>query len=112
MRYVLDLNNTEFEVMKLFNKEVLFTPDRINKETVPKGVYVYEVRHDDESVGDIVQLGKGILVNFYGTIITKEPIQLDGNYKDIDEEHDLGYTNKVMSVSEFMKTKNKQREER
>jgi len=62
-----------FEEIELFGKPALFTPVRIDRNTVPKGLYLYEVRYDDEAGGDPVQIGRGILVNHYGTIITIEP---------------------------------------
>jgi len=66
-----------FEEIELFGKPALFTPVRIDRDTVPKGLYLYEVRHDDESQGDPVQIGKGILVNHFGTVITREKLRLD-----------------------------------
>ncbi|MFZ5967650.1 MAG: LPD28 domain-containing protein [Bacillota bacterium] len=66
-----------FEEIELFGKPALFTPIRIDRNTVPKGLCLYEVRHDDESQGDPVQIGKGILVNHLGTVITCEKLKLD-----------------------------------
>ncbi len=36
----------------------------------------YEIRHSDEDWGEPVELAHGIGVNYYGTVLTREPIQL------------------------------------
>ncbi len=36
-----------FELMELFGKTVLFTNMRVDRSTVPDGLYVYEVRDED-----------------------------------------------------------------
>jgi len=80
-----------YEEVELFGKTVLYTPIRIAPNTVPKGLYFYEIRHADDDWGEPVQLGHGILVNHFGTIISREPIELgkDG-FRDI-EHQDFSY---------------------
>lgn len=46
MRY--DAMTEDFEEITVFNKPALFTNIRIDKATVPKGLYMYEVRHNDD----------------------------------------------------------------
>ena len=38
--------------------------------------YRYELRHGDENWGEPVTLSRSILVNYYGTVLTREPFQL------------------------------------
>lgn len=62
---------------------------RINRNTVPKGLYLYKVRHDDEGWGNPLQIAKGIMVNHFGSIITRGQVQLPANgYLDIDPKKD------------------------
>lgn len=82
-----------FEEIELFGKPALFTPVRIDRNTVPKGLYLYEVRHDDESWGDPVQIGRGILVNHYGTVITREKLHLDKDGFLNIEPDDFNFSN-------------------
>lgn len=91
---------TEIEVL---GKPALFHDMRIDRNTVPKGLYLYEVRHDDEGWGDPVQLAKGIMVNHFGSIITREQIRLPANgYLDIDPEKDWNYAGgDCRTVKEF-----------
>lgn len=71
-----DAMTAAFEEVSVFQKPALFTPLRIDRGTVPEGLYLYELRHADEDWGDPCQLARGILVNHYGTVLTREPIQL------------------------------------
>lgn len=91
---------TEIEVL---GKPALFHDMRIDRNTVLKGLYLYEIRHDDEGWGDPVQIAKGIMVNHFGSIITREPIRLspDG-YLDIEPEKDWNYAGgDCRTVKEF-----------
>ncbi|EOS69480.1 hypothetical protein C818_02261 [Lachnospiraceae bacterium MD308] len=69
MRY--DAKELSYEKVEVFGEKAIFTDVRVERRSVPKGLYQYEVRHDDESFGYPVEIAKGILVNFYGTLLTK-----------------------------------------
>jgi len=93
----------QFEEITVFGKPALFHDMRIKRESVPEGLYLYEVRHDDDGWGDPVQIARGIMVNHFGSIITREPIKLppDG-YLDIDPEKDWSYAGgDCRTVKEF-----------
>lgn len=107
-----------FEEITVLDKPALFTGIRIERDTVPKGLYLYEVRGDDDGGSDPVQIARGIVVNHYGSIITREPIKLpqDG-YLDIDPEKDWNFAGgDCRTVKEFQekyppaKKKEKERE--
>lgn len=53
-----------------------FNDMRIERNTVPKGKYQYEVAGDDDSGAEPARVKKGILVNFFGTLICNEPLPL------------------------------------
>ena len=87
--------NKRFEQIRLFDKPVLFTQSRINNNDLPKGIYKYELRHDDECQGIIVEISTSVLVNYWGTIISNKPIPLDKDgYREIDEDYDIQYLSK------------------
>ena len=93
-----------YEEITVLDKPALFTSIRLDRSTVPRGLYQYEVRSDDDGLGDPVQIAKGIMVNHWGTILTREPIKLppDG-YLDIDPEKDWNYAGgDCRTVKEFM----------
>ena len=75
MRY--NAMEERFEEIEVLGKPALFHDMRLERNTIPKGLYLYEVRYDDDGVGNPVQIAKGIMVNHLGSIITREPLPLD-----------------------------------
>lgn len=81
--------------MKLFNKLVLFSYLRIDPKDLPSNIYKYEVRSDDEGLGFICELAKSIRVNFWGTVLSDKPINLNKDgFLIIDEDRDIQYLDK------------------
>lgn len=56
-----------------------FNDMRIDRGTIPEGKYQYEVAGDDDSGGDPARVQRGVLVNFFGTLICDEPLPLGGD---------------------------------
>ena len=73
MRYHAE--ELRYERVRIFEKEAFFNCDRIQGASVPEGLYQYEVRHDDEGLGNPVQIARGILVNFYGSLLCREKLE-------------------------------------
>ena len=73
MRYCAD--ELHYERVRILEKEAFFTCDRIQEDSVPEGLYQYEVRHDDDGLGYPVQIARGILVNFYGSLLCREQLE-------------------------------------
>lgn len=71
-----DANRLTYDEVTIFDVPALFTDLRVDRSTVPDGVYRYEVRYSDEYGGEPVELARGIMVDFFGTVLTREPIQL------------------------------------
>ena len=72
MRY--DVMKEHYTEIRLFGKPALFNDMRLDQDTVPKGLYLYEVRYDDET-WEPVQIAKGILANHLGSILTRERLR-------------------------------------
>lgn len=62
-KYPVDVMEEDFEDVTVLGQPMLFTCARVDRSTVPKGLYLYEVRHDDDQRGDPVQLARWIMVN-------------------------------------------------
>ena len=60
-----DVMKEHYTEIRLFGKPALFNDLRLDQNTVPKGLYLYEVRYDEET-WEPVQIAKGILVNHLG----------------------------------------------
>ena len=88
----------EWEKVEVLGKEGLFADYRVNRDTIPDGYFMYEIRHDDDCQGDPVQIAKWVMVNFLGTLLVKEPFELEPSptinnaYLNIDPEEDWSYT--------------------
>ena len=71
-----DANRLTYDEVTIFGVPALFTDLRVDRSTVSDGVYRYEVRYSDEYGGEPVELARGIMVDFFGTVLMREPIQL------------------------------------
>ena len=76
MSRFVDAQTEKFEEIGIFGVPALFTPLRISKDSVPLGVYKYELRHDDECQGIASEIARVILVNHWGSILTLRPLDL------------------------------------
>lgn len=94
----------QYQEIRVLGKPALFHDMHLERDTVPKGLYLYEVRHDDDCTANPVQIARGIMVNHYGSILTCEPIKLPGSgYLDIDPEKDWEFGGgDCRTVGEFM----------
>lgn len=66
----------KFEDVTVLGHPMLFTCLRVDRDTVPQGMYMYEVRHDDDQQGEPVQIANWIMVNHWGTLISNRPHSL------------------------------------
>ncbi|NLU24209.1 MAG: hypothetical protein GXW99_05725 [Clostridiales bacterium] len=66
----------EFEHVELFGKPALYTSSRIDRSTVPKGFYCYDLRGSDCDPGKPVRLENWVVANHAGTVVTAKPITI------------------------------------
>ena len=96
-----DAMEQSFEEVYVLGNMMLFTDIRIDRESIPKGLYMYEVRHSDADWTEPCQIGRGIRVNFYGTLISNCPILLDsGSLRDLSHE-DWSFEGSESTVEEY-----------
>ena len=85
----VDARKERFELVEVFDRPMLFTCLRVDRDTVPQGMYMYEVRHDDDQQGE--------------TPFKLEPNRYNNNaYRHIDPENDWNYTGELCSAREYM----------
>lgn len=69
-----------YEKGYLFGVAALFTSERIDKETLPSGLYVYEVRHKDSDRDTLeecpYELCNWCNTDFFGTFLSARPITM------------------------------------
>lgn len=66
----------EFKRVELFGKPALYTSSRIDRSTVPKGFYCYDLRGSDYDPGKPVRLENWVVANHAGTVVTAKPITI------------------------------------
>lgn len=87
---VYNAEEQRYEEVRFQGMPALFTSLRLDVHSIPKEMYRYEMRYDDDTC-EPCQLAKGILVNHYGTLLTNDPIQLPADgYLDFDSA-DMSY---------------------
>lgn len=77
--------------------ECLFNNMRFDPKTIPEGKYMYQVR-DYDCTGDWCEIAKGIMVNFWGTILTDEPIDFESYSHGCVEVTDYNYLDEYTTV--------------
>ena len=116
MNWRVDVRTEEFENVTVFGRPMLFTCARCDRTTLPKGMFLYEVRHDDEQQGIPCEIAKYIFVNHWGTLISNKPIALNSGcigerqYRLIDEKTDWNYEGTTTTLTEYMERCPPQRE--
>ena len=107
-----------YEEVTVLGKPMLFTDLRIDRATFPKGLYMYEVRYDDDNCGDPVQIANWVMVNHLGTLISREPLKLvpskavNNAYLDIDPKKDWNYEGTSSTLAEYMEKHPPKKEKR
>lgn len=79
-RYRADIYEEVFYEITLFDRAVLYTPLRCDPDTLPRDMYMYELRHDDEGFGFPCEVAEYVTVNFCGTILCDCEIELGKTY--------------------------------
>lgn len=98
---MVNAKEERYELVMADKYPVLFTNVRINRDSVPKGLYCYDIRHDDECQGIACEIKKFVLVNHWGTILSKEEIPMPDGYLIL--ENDIEYLGVQMDVDEYIK---------
>ena len=108
MGYGLDASTAKFELVTVLNLPMLFTCCRVDQDTVPEDLYIYEVSHEEDVHGKPVQISEWIRVNLWGTLLTSKPIRLDKHsktfrtYREIDSEVDWNYEGRTLTVNQYL----------
>lgn len=92
----------DYELVEVAYHAALFTNKRITEADIPKGMYCYHLRHDDD--GEFCTLEKRVIANHAGSIVTKELIDLgDKEYIELDEDSSPCFSGENMSLYMFRK---------
>ncbi len=97
----IDVQKEVLEEVEILGYKALFTELRVDKSTIPEGVFCYALRHgDDDSYPATLESGVG--VNYFGSVLLTEEIELDKMEMRSVGYEDFGYTGEEMKLSDFI----------
>lgn len=89
-----------FETIEINSIQALFTNGHIDRNSLPQGIYAYDIRHSDDG-DEFETIQKKVIVNHAGTIITREEIPMTcGDYAPIE---DYNFTGEEITFQEWNK---------
>ena len=95
----VDVQKEVLEEVDLLGRKGYFTELRVDKGTVPEGMYCYELRHGDDD-GFPVSVEENVRVNYFGAVLFAEDLEL-GEEKALQFGYeDFGYTGEQMYLSQ------------
>lgn len=96
-------DTSDYQYMEVLNVTGVFTPLRIQRDTLPKGFHKYSLREGEEALCS--QVAAEVIVNHAGDFITKEPLNLGtSGAKDLGAD-DWGFTEKPFDFEPFFGVK-------
>ena len=98
----MDAKNVTYEGIELFGKPAIYTDWRIDRNTVPKGFYAYDLCYSDDTWSYPTQIAEYILLHFFGTVIISEKVELQEDKKRDMDRADMGFTGKSHTLMEYM----------
>ena len=96
---MINPNNEKFEEVVVGETPAIFTSLRLDRDELPQGVFAYDIRHADDDGMEAAEIAKFIMVNHMGTIITKEPLELNEHGSIILEEYDFYFSDGTTPVT-------------
>ena len=96
----INANEADYERFEILGQDALFTNLRIARNSLPEGLHAYDLRDCDDCSGEPCELKSHVMVNHWGTVIVKEPIEGADDGIDLDES-DYNYLGEEMTLEEF-----------
>lgn len=81
----------QYELMEIDGNIVLFTNSRIDRDTIPNGLHCYDIRETDGGSGDPATVEPYVLVNHWGTIISKTLFSM----KEYSSKNGIRYSHEI-----------------
>lgn len=101
-----DAVKESYELAEIDGRVVLFTNARLDRDTVPEGLFCYDVRDSDNLDGSFAEIAPFVRVNHFGTILCREPLPLGGEGSYYPDE--WGFLGTDMGAVEFLQADAKQ----
>ena len=99
----INIYAVKFDLIELFGKPALFTNARLTKADIPADLYLSHVRGDDETTGWFATIEPEVLVNHFGSVVTKEPIDFGKKgFIEFTDDNEPNFTDRSITFAEFM----------
>ena len=99
---LIDARKEKYDLVELDDITCLFTNLRIQRDTVPAGLFCYDVRDSDDLDGSFAEVAPFILVNHWGTIISKEPFPMNEFSCYYPKDTEPAFLDHCMTLEEFL----------
>ena len=109
-RMELDAGKETFERAEIDGVEVLFTNARLDRDTVPEGLYCYDVRETDGSSGIAATLEPFVAVNHWGTVLSKQPFPMEDEYYQLSADS-FNYLGEMAAAEEYLREEQQEQNE-
>ncbi len=96
----INVMGEEFEVVDILGQQALFVDFRVDKTTVPEGIYCYELRHDDDGGSLPITVEKGVVVNYFGAVLLTKELLKEDDYLSLTPD-DFGFVGERMIIQQF-----------
>lgn len=96
----IDVRKKKMVEVEVKGRMALFTEVRVDKDTIPDGMYCYDLRHGDDD-GMPCTIEQNVTVNYFGAVIVSVPFDF-GNEDYVPVSYDdFGFTGEHLTVSEY-----------
>lgn len=92
-------NQSDYEEFEVLGQKALFSNFRIDRCTVPDGLYAYDLRDSCDGIAN--ELKSYVTVNHFGTVLVKEPIAGAENGIRLTED-DTNFLGASSTIREFL----------
>lgn len=100
-------NNFYFREVTVFGIPMIFTDFRIDRGTIPKGLYAYDISHRDDENMNPAKLAPFVLINHLGTVLSKTPVRFPSSenqnlYFNLLNENEWDWFGPSTTLEKFM----------
>jgi len=96
------LDPTRYQLMEIAGQEAIFSNGRFDRDKLPDFLHCYDIR--DDSYGNPARLEPSVVVNHFGSILTKRPIEFPPEgYIDLIADDDWTFEEEQLTVADFIR---------
>ena len=105
-----DAGKEIFERVEIEGVEALFTNARLDRDTVPDGLYCYDVREAEGFSGIAATLEPFVAVNHWGTVLSKQPFPMEDEYYQLSADS-FNYLGEMAAAEEYLREEQQEQNE-